>query len=58
MIYRIDMKNPATYFLAQNFEMRDGDLLYVANSGISEFRQFFAVIASTVLPVAAVRNGL
>lgn len=58
VIYRIDMKNPATYFLAQNFEMRDGDLLYVANSGISEFRQFFAVIASTVLPVAAVRNGL
>ena len=58
VIYRIDMKDQATYFLAQNFEMRDGDLLYVANSGISEFRQFFAVIASTVLPVAAVRNGI
>lgn len=58
VIYRIDMKNPSTYFLCQNFEMRDKDIIYVANSGISEFRQFFSVIASTVLPIAAVSNAV
>lgn len=57
VIYQIDMKNPGTYLLIQNFAVKDGDVIYVANSGISEFRNFFAIIASTVLPVAAVGNA-
>jgi polysaccharide export outer membrane protein len=56
VIYRVDLRNPATLFLAQNFRMRDGDVVYVANAPITEFQQFVNIIASTVLPLVAVSN--
>ena len=30
--YRFDMRSPATYFLAQRFEMRPRDVIYIANA--------------------------
>ena len=56
VIYRVDMRNPATLLLAQNFAMRNGDVVYVANAPITEFQQFVNIIASTVLPLVAVSN--
>lgn len=58
VIYRVDMRNPATLFLAQNFAMRNGDVVYVANAPITEFQQFVNIIASTVLPLVAVSNTI
>ena len=58
VIYRIDMKNPATYFAMQHFAMKDRDVLYVSNSPVAEFQRFFGIIASTVLPVLAVNRAL
>jgi len=57
VIYRIDMKNPATYFAMQSFEMKNRDVLYVSNSPVAEFQRFFSIIASTVLPVVAVNRA-
>ena len=54
VIYRINMKDPATYFAMQHFAMKDRDVLYVSNSPVAEFQRFFGIIASTVLPVMAV----
>ncbi len=58
VIYRVNMLDPAVFFLAQNFQMRDGDVLYVATAPVAEFQQFVNVIASTVLPLAVVRSSL
>lgn len=58
VIYRVNLLEPSTFFLAQNFQMRDGDVLYVAAAPIAEFQQFVNVIASTVLPLAVVRTSL
>lgn len=52
VIYRINMKDPATFFIAQNFPIRDKDLLYVSNAPLADFQKFVNVIYSTVLPVA------
>lgn len=57
VIYRINMKDPATYFAMQNFEMKDRDVLYVSNSPIAEFQRFFGIIASTLLPAVAVSRA-
>ena len=57
VIYRIIMKEPATYFALQRFAMKDKDVLYVSNSPVAEFQRFFGIIASTVLPVAAVSRA-
>jgi polysaccharide export outer membrane protein len=56
VIYRVDLKNPETYFAAQRFAMKDGDIIYVANSPAAEFQRFVNVVASTVLPGISVLN--
>lgn len=58
VIYRINMKDPATYFLAQNFPIEDKDIIYVSNSSLADFQRFVSIIASTVLPVVAVTNSV
>ena len=58
VIYRADMKRADTYFAAQKFGMRDGDVMYVANSQLSDLQRFVNILASSVLPVATVRNTI
>jgi len=54
VIYQADMKQPATYFAAQQFRMRDGDVLYVSNSKIASLQRFLSLLSSSILPVATV----
>jgi polysaccharide export outer membrane protein len=56
VIYQADMKQADTYFAAQRFKMRDGDVMYVANSRLSDLQRFVNIVASSILPVATVRN--
>lgn len=56
VIYRADMKQPETFFAAQKFQMRDGDIVYVSNSKLSDLQRFIGVVASSILPVSTVRN--
>ncbi|MDI1295696.1 MAG: polysaccharide export protein [bacterium] len=58
VIYQADMKNPATYFAMQGFDMRSGDILYVSNSPVADFQRFVGVIASTALPIATLQNSI
>ena len=58
VIYRADMKRADTSFAAQKFGMRDGDVMYVANSQLSDLQRFVNILASSVLPVATVRNTI
>lgn len=54
VIYRIDMKDPATYFLAQGFAIHNRDVLYVSNAPLADIQKFVNVISSTILPIATV----
>jgi len=56
VIYRADLKRPDTYFAAQRFYMRDGDVLYVANSAAADLQRFVNILASSILPISTVRN--
>lgn len=53
VIYRIDMKDPATFFIAQSFPIRDHDVLYVSNAPLADIQKFVNVIFSTILPAAS-----
>lgn len=53
VIYRIDLKQPETYLAAQKFKMRNGDVLYVSNSPVSDFQRFLGLVASSILPISA-----
>lgn len=52
VIYRINMKDPAMFFVAQSFPIRDKDVLYVSNAPLADFQKFVNVIYSTLLPIA------
>ncbi len=56
VVYQADMKQPETYFAAQHFRMRDGDVIYVSNSKVAELQRFLNVLSSSILPVATVRT--
>lgn len=52
VIYRINLQDPRTLFIAQTFPVRDKDILYVSNAPIADIQKFVNVIYSSVLPIA------
>ena len=44
VIYNIDFRNPASYFLATTFEMRNKDVIYVSNSVSTEATKFLTYV--------------
>jgi len=56
VIYQADLKRPETFFAAQHFRMRDGDIIYVSNSKVADFQRFVNLISSSILPIATVRT--
>ena len=43
-IYRADFRKPDSFFMAADFGIRDGDMVYVTNAQAVEFGKFFNVI--------------
>lgn len=58
VIYRIDLRDPRTLFVAQIFPIRDKDILYVSNAPIADIQKFVNVIYSSVLPIATAATVL
>lgn len=58
VVYRVDLTDPATYFAAQNFPMRDGDVVYVSNSPMADFQRFVGILSQSILPVGTFRNAV
>lgn len=54
-IYRIDLMRPASYFLAQNFTMRDKDVLYIANAAANRPSKLVAIVNQLFSPVVTAR---
>jgi polysaccharide export outer membrane protein len=51
VIYNLDLRDPAGYFLATSFEMRNKDVIYVSNAisvEISKALNFFRLVVGTV----------
>ncbi|WP_426693462.1 polysaccharide biosynthesis/export family protein [Sphingomonas sediminicola] len=46
VIYRVDMTNPATFLVAQNFPIKNKDVLYTANAPLTDFVKFVNIISS------------
>lgn len=53
VIYRIDLRDPRSLFIAQTFPIRDKDVLYVSNAPIADIQKFVNVIYSSILPIAS-----
>lgn len=51
VIYRVDLKDPATFLLAQSFPVKDKDVIYVANAPSAEFQKFLSLVMQIAYPV-------
>ncbi|NMM01948.1 polysaccharide export protein [Paraburkholderia sp. RP-4-7] len=51
VVYRIDLKDPRSFFIAQTFMMNNKDVLYVSNAPIAELQKFLNVVFSVAYPV-------
>jgi polysaccharide export outer membrane protein len=43
-VYRADFTNASTLFLAQNFQMRDNDMIFVSNAPLTDWQKFLSII--------------
>ncbi|HCW60936.1 MULTISPECIES: polysaccharide biosynthesis/export family protein [Sphingobium] len=58
VIYRVDMRDPGTYFVMQKFLIQDKDVLYISTNPVAEAQRVFSLFASTVLPLVAIDNAI
>jgi polysaccharide export outer membrane protein len=55
-VFRVDLTDPESLFLIQNFPMEDRDVLYVSNAPITEIEKFLNVLFSVAYPVLAAKS--
>lgn len=58
VVYQIDLRDPATLFVTQNFPVQDHDVLYVSNSPAAEFDKFLRLAVSVAVPSVTVNRLL
>jgi polysaccharide export outer membrane protein len=56
VIYRVDLKNPGTFFVAQNFPIYNRDLIYAANASAAELQKFLNLVFSVIYPISAANS--
>jgi len=56
VIYQIDLKDPASFFIAQSFPVNNRDVLYVSNAPAAELQKFLGIVSSILVPVLGVIN--
>ena len=56
VIYRINLTDPTAFLTAQNFPMRNKDVLYVSNATSVELQKFLNILVSAIYPVVNAGN--
>jgi len=51
VVYRIDLRNPNSFFVMQSFPISNKDVLYVSNAPAAELQKFLNLIFSIAYPV-------
>jgi polysaccharide export outer membrane protein len=57
VIYRINMRDPATFFVAQSFPIRNKDVLYVSNAPLADLQKFLNIVSSIAVPVVTIKTA-
>jgi polysaccharide biosynthesis/export protein len=56
VVYRLDMKDPAAFFLSQGFPVRNKDIIYVANAPGAELAKFVSLLSNLIVPAVTIHN--
>ena len=58
VIYNVDLRNPASFFVAQDFPIRDHDVLYVSNAPGADLQKFVNIVSSMAFSIIGISNSL
>lgn len=58
VIYRVNLKDPAIFFVAQSFPVQNKDVLYVSNAPAAELQKFLNIVVSTIYPIVNISTTL
>jgi len=56
VVYRVNLKDPATFFVAQTFSIQNRDVLYAANASGAELQKFLNLVLTAVYPALSLLN--
>ena len=51
VVYRVDLRNPNSFFVMQSFPISNKDVLYVSNAPAAELQKFLNLVFSVAYPV-------
>jgi polysaccharide export outer membrane protein len=51
VVYRLNLRQAKSYFLAQRFPLEDKDIIFVANADLDELQKFFGLLNTVTGPV-------
>lgn len=57
VIYQLELQNPEGFFYANNFMVRDQDILYYANAGAVGVGKFMGLLNTLLSPVVSTASG-
>ena len=57
VIYRVDLKDPNSFFLVQSFPVSHRDVLYVSNAPAAELQKFLNLVFSVAFPALQLINA-
>jgi polysaccharide export outer membrane protein len=58
VVYRIDLSDPRGVFLAQSFEMRNRDVLYVSNAPGVDLQKFVTILSQIAFSLIGITNAV
>ena len=58
VIYRVDLTNPVTFFVAQGFPIRNRDVLYVSNAPMVDFQKFVVMVSQLAITGLSISNSV
>jgi polysaccharide export outer membrane protein len=56
VVYRLDMKNPTSLFVAQDFPMSNNDLMYVSSAPATQIQKFLNLLFTGLYPVLSAKQ--
>jgi polysaccharide export outer membrane protein len=55
VVWRLNLKDPRSYFIAQSFVVQDKDVIFVANARSNSLAKFLAIINNVISPVVTAK---
>jgi len=56
VVYRLNLQQPSGFFLARYFELRDKDIVYIANHPMADFGKFLSIIQPALNAAVGISN--